>query len=172
MSLRNLAQHIRSEEKGNGVFFLYLGLFLVICGFFGLAVDFALASHARNQAQSTLDSAVVAATTQLQTNKNTIDAPRAKVEAERFYATNRQNIAAIQCFTGSDLASAPRGSSLQPSPGKSCNWIKVSGGRVTSNPNQYQMSVQECTPTMFLTPFIKEFCYTLSSTARTAQSFG
>lgn len=168
----DLFRQARTAEHGNGMLVLFLMMFVLLMAFFGLAVDTSRAVHARTQAQSTLDSAVVAAATQLNTNKNVINTSQARSLAEEFYGSNRKNIGGIGCASAADVTAAKKDknpSAVRKGPA-GCKFVRTSSSKPSNN--QFRMSVRECVPTTFLSIITEEFCFNIHSTSRTAQNVG
>lgn len=150
---------------------LILGLMLVMIAFVGIAIDTSATVHARQAVFNELNTATVAAATQVNPN-GTINTTAARNIAVDTYMKNRRNIPILRCSKSGDV---PSGGSLQGDP--NCRFAmtkyqvrtaaqnKSATGNVIDTAS-VTMSVRECSPNFFLSVLIKETCFTVTSTGR------
>lgn len=132
------------REDGNATFITVFLLMPVIIGFFGLAVDTARARYAQQEAQDNVQTAAVAAATQLSGISGLIDFDSAKSIAIQQYTNNRVNYGKnLRCATMTDLTGTD---TLE---GGACPWILVSFS-VSADMKSVYMAVREYTPNAWI----------------------
>lgn len=163
-------RNIHKREDGASLLIFFLLMFSIVFIIFGLGFDISVLRSAQAEAQATLDSATVAATTQLQTNKNKVDADGAAEVAEEFYSKNRKAIFQVKCMSAKEVTAARKAgaakATLVADEDDTCMWVKT---REVVKNNSYRMSAYECVETVFLKPIMPEYCFFVDSTARTSQ---
>jgi uncharacterized membrane protein len=132
------------REDGNATFITVFLLMPVIIGFFGLAVDTARARYAQQETQDNVQTAAVAAATQLSGISGLIDFDNAKSIAIQQYTNNRVNYGKnLRCATTTDLTGTD---TLE---GGACPWILVSFS-VSADMKSVYMAVREYTPNAWI----------------------
>lgn len=139
------------NEDGN-LFLWYLAAFGVMIGIFGLAVDTSFNVYSRNSLQNALDSAVVAAASQVQTHTNGdigIDYDRAYDTMTSVYDQNRDNVPGMVCSRTTTAKGINKLRSGENFAGKSRCWI-LTDLTVDASKGTISAKVREYKPNYFL----------------------
>lgn len=140
----------------------------MLIGVVGLGIDTSRGVYTRQNIENNAMSAIVGASTQLQTNTDQIDMAKSKEVAIQLYTSNRANYEKmVRCATSADLLA---GETLQ---GGTCKWILVGFGTrydVKSGKSELYMHVRERSPNVFLNTFgVAEFNIEANQAARLTQ---